>query len=71
MLAASRLARRSESIANPSIYSKTYTEGSDPFSPMVCLDMEGVLGLENWIAVADDVGGSDSKRMTRDELERS
>lgn len=37
---------------------------------MVCLDMEGVLMLENWIAVAVKVGGPDFKRMTRDEIGR-
>ena len=31
MLAASRFRMGTESIVNPSIYSKAYTEGSDPF----------------------------------------
>ena len=34
---------------------------------IVCLDMEGVLAPENWIAFADKVGISDFKRTTRDE----
>lgn len=34
---------------------------------IVCLDMEGVLTPENWIAFADKVGISDFKRTTRDE----
>ena len=33
-VAASRLARGVVSSANPGIYSKTYTEGSDPFELM-------------------------------------
>ena len=37
---------------------------------MVCLDMEGVLRLEDWIAVADRVGRIDFKRATRDEIGR-
>lgn len=34
---------------------------------IVCLDMEGVLTPENWIAFADKVGIPDFKRTTRDE----
>ena len=34
---------------------------------VVCLDMEGVLTPENWIAFADKVGIPDFKRTTRDE----
>lgn len=34
---------------------------------IVCLDMEGVLTPENWIAFADKVGIADFKRTTRDE----
>ena len=34
---------------------------------IVCLDMEGVLTPENWIAFADRVGIPDFKRTTRDE----
>lgn len=34
---------------------------------IVCLDMEGVLTPENWIAFADKVGTPDFKRTTRDE----
>ena len=34
---------------------------------IVCLDMEGVLTPENWIAFAEKVGISDFKRTTRDE----
>ena len=34
---------------------------------IVCLDMEGVLAPENWIAFADKVGIPDFKRTTRDE----
>ena len=34
---------------------------------IVCLDMEGVLTHENWIAFADKVGIPDFKRTTRDE----
>ena len=34
---------------------------------IVCLDMEGVLTPENWIAFADKVGIQDFKRTTRDE----
>ena len=34
---------------------------------IVCLDMEGVLTPENWIAFADKVGVPDFKRTTRDE----
>ena len=37
---------------------------------IVCLDMEGVLRLEDWIAVAGKVGGTDFKRTTRDEIGR-
>ena len=33
---------------------------------MVCLDMEGVSRLENWIAFAGKVGRYDFKRTTRD-----
>ena len=33
---------------------------------IVCLDMEGVLRLEDWIAVAGKVGRADFKRTTRD-----
>ena len=36
---------------------------------IVCLDMEGVLRLEDF-AVADKVGGTDFKRATRDEIGR-
>lgn len=32
---------------------------------MVCLDMEGVLRLEDWIAVAGKMGRTDFKRATR------
>ena len=32
---------------------------------IVCLDMEGVLTQENWIAFAGKVGRTDFKRMTR------
>lgn len=35
---------------------------------MVCLDMEGVLRLEDWIVFAGKVGGTDSKRTIRDEI---
>ena len=38
---------------------------------IVCLDMEGVLTPENWIAFADKVGIPDFKRTTRDELYRN
>ena len=38
---------------------------------MVCLDMEGVLRLEDWIAVAGKVSRPDSKYATRDELDRN
>lgn len=34
---------------------------------IVCLDMEGVLTPENWIAFADKVGIPDFRRTTRDE----
>ena len=34
---------------------------------IVCIDMEGVLTPENWIAFADKVGIPDFKRTTRDE----
>lgn len=34
---------------------------------IVCLDMEGVLTPENWVAFADKVGIPDFKRTTRDE----
>ena len=34
---------------------------------IVCLDMEGVLTPENWIAFADKMGIPDFKRTTRDE----
>ena len=34
---------------------------------IVCLDMEGVLTPENWIAFADKVGIPEFKRTTRDE----
>ena len=37
---------------------------------MVCLDMEGVLRLEDWIAVAGKVSWTDFKRTTRDEKGR-
>jgi hypothetical protein len=37
---------------------------------MVCLDMEGVLRLEDWIAVAGKVSWTDFKRTTRDEIGR-
>ena len=37
---------------------------------IVCLDMEGVLRLEDWIAVAGKVGGPDFKRTPRDEIGR-
>ena len=36
---------------------------------IVCLDMEGVLTPENWIAVADKVGVLADKRATRDEAD--
>lgn len=35
MLAASRFRMGTESIVNPSIYSKAYTGGSDPFEAMM------------------------------------
>ena len=38
---------------------------------IVCLDMEGVLRLEDWVAVADRVGRIDFKRTTSDELDRA
>jgi len=34
------------------------------------LEMEGVLRLEAWIAVAGKVGGTDFKRTIRDEIGR-
>ena len=37
---------------------------------IVCLDMEGVLRLEDWIAVAGKVGRTDFKRTIRDEIGR-
>ncbi len=37
---------------------------------MVCLDMERVLRLEDWIAVAGKVSWTDFKRATRDEIGR-
>ena len=37
---------------------------------IVCLDMEGVLRLEDWIVVAGKVSGTDFKRTTRDEIGR-
>lgn len=37
---------------------------------MVCLDMERVLRLEDWIAVAGKVRWTDFKRTTRDEIGR-
>lgn len=36
---------------------------------IVCLDIEGVLMPENWIAVADKVGVLAVKRTTRDEAD--
>ena len=37
---------------------------------MVCLEMEGVLRLEDWIAVAGKVGRTYFKRTTCDEMGR-
>jgi hypothetical protein len=37
---------------------------------MVCLEMEGVLRLEDWIAVAGKVGRLDFERTTRYEMGR-
>ena len=37
---------------------------------IVCLDMEGVLRLEDWVAVAGKVGRNDFKRTRRDEIGR-
>ena len=37
----------------------------DAYMTIVCLDMEGVLVPEIWIAFADKVGIPDFKRMTR------
>ena len=37
---------------------------------IVCLDMEGVLRLEDWIAVAGKVGRADFERTTCDEMGR-
>ena len=37
---------------------------------IVCLDMEGVLTPENWIAFDGKVGRPDFKRTTRDEIGR-
>lgn len=37
---------------------------------IVCLDMEGVLTPESWIAFAGKVGRTDFKRTIRDEIGR-
>ena len=64
-VAARRLAKGVVSSANPGIYSKTYTEGSDPF------DLEDLLARGLIMYPSDDIGDMDGPcDYTKDEVDK-